>query len=407
MKLTKSGTVPLQKKLCDGVVPHIFKWTAVATPSSVKRKERIDRRKQMISAASGPDVITDDPDYHTGPEVEIPPSQISVEVDLESDNVNSRNDVSVSVATVSTSTQTPETRFSVDNFSNDPEAIHFYTGLEDYRKFTMLLDCLGPAAYSLDYYLNMTPPLPVRDQLFLTLIKLRQHKGHFELSRMFKLTVNGVTNVFVTWINFMYYELTKIHWWPERELVRYYCPEDFKRKYPKTRAILDGTECPIQKPKQPIAQKATFSSYKNRNTLKSVIGMTPGGLVSYISPAYGGSTSDRQVMERSNLAQMCDAGDSLMVDKGFNCDDLFIPYKVSINLPSFFKKQNRIAAATVIKDRQIASKRVHIERIVGLGKTYKILNQPLNNTESALGTEIITICYFLCNFRTTIMSEKA
>jgi hypothetical protein len=35
-----------------------------------------------------------------------------------------------------------------------------------------------------------------------------------------------------------------------------------------------------------------------------------------------------------------------------------------------------------MKDRKIASKRVHVERVIGSAKTYKILTQPLNQTES-------------------------
>ncbi|XP_070173745.1 uncharacterized protein [Littorina saxatilis] len=40
------------------------------------------------------------------------------------------------------------------------------------------------------------------------------------------------------------------------------------------------------------AQRASFSTYKNTNTVKAVVGATLGGLISYISATYGGSTSD-------------------------------------------------------------------------------------------------------------------
>ncbi|XP_062601204.1 uncharacterized protein LOC134262898 [Saccostrea cucullata] len=81
---------------------------------------------------------------------------------------------------------------------------------------------------------------------------------------------------------------------------------NFKAKFLKTRAILDATEFPIKKPSSPRAQQATFSTYKNRNTMKALIGCTPGGLISFISPAYSGSTSDRQIVERSSLKNLCD-----------------------------------------------------------------------------------------------------
>ena len=132
---------------------------------------------------------------------------------------------------------------------------------------------------------------------------------------MFEISEASVTKVFVTWVNFMFYQWSEIDMWPDKEIVNFYAPLDFKQKFPSTRLIIDGTECPIKKPKGPTSQQATFSTYKNRNTVKALIGCTPSGLVSYISPAYGGCTSDRQIVERSNLPFRCDSGDSIMADK--------------------------------------------------------------------------------------------
>jgi hypothetical protein len=201
----------------------------------------------------------------------------------------------------------------------------------------------------------------------------------------------------------MYRQWKEVMTWPERDLVHYFCPIDFKSKFPTTRIIIDGTECPIQKPKLPVAQQSSYSTYKNRNTIKILVGATPGGLVSYVSPAYGGSTSDRQIVERSSLAVLCDPGDSIMADKGFNVQDLFALNDVTINIPTFFSKKNRMSGKTVLRDRRISSKRVHIERIIGLAKTYKILTHPLNSTETKLASEITFVCFMLCNFKKCIV----
>ena len=143
-------------------------------------------------------------------------------------------------------------------------------------------------------------------------------------------------------------------------------------------------ECPMVKPKCPRAQQATFSTYKNRNTLKVVVGKSPGGLLSHIPAAYGGPASGRQLVERSDLSQKCSSNDSLMVDKGINVQDIFATYNVGINIPTFMTKKNKLSGITFIRDRKISSKRVHIERLIGLAKTYKILQKPMNNTEAAL-----------------------
>jgi hypothetical protein len=292
--------------------------------------------------------------------------------------------------------------FSVN--SMDEAAIHFYTGLETHAKFKMVLHSLGPAAYHLVYNRSSKPRLSIEDQFLLTLIKLRTHPTNTELSFFFAVDVMQVSNVFVTWVNFMYCQWKEINWWPSRELVRFYSPADFRKSFPKTRIIIDGTECPMSKPHQPVAQQATFSTYKNHNTMKVLVGVTPGGLISYVSEAYCGSTSDRQTIERSSIPRMCDPGDEIMADKGFNVDDLLLPYQVSLNIPTFFKKKNRMTGAAVMRDRRISSKRVHVERVIGLAKTYKILRHPMSPTESSMATQIITIVFLLCNFRRCIMA---
>lgn len=297
--------------------------------------------------------------------------------------------------------------FSVKDLMFDPKAMLFYTGMEDYEKFLLVLFVLGDCADSLSYFHGTSPSLSIEDQLFLTLIKLRQHKTNYELGRMFGISESSVTNIFVTWINFMAAEFGEIDWWPSKDTVHFYSPEDFRAKFPTTRVIIDGTECPIQKPKEPTAQQATYSTYKNRNTMKVLVGTTPGGLVSYVSSAYGGSASDRQICERSHLPAACEPGDSIMADKGFNVQDLFEESFVTINIPSFFTKKNRMSGGTVLKDRKIASKRVHVERIIGLAKTFKILREPMNNTESGLATQIISVCFYLCNFRPCIVPTTA
>ncbi|KAL3877459.1 hypothetical protein ACJMK2_035163 [Sinanodonta woodiana] len=47
--------------------------------------------------------------------------------------------------------------FSIQNIVNDPQGIHFYTGLENYQTFKFVLDTLGVAAYHLNYYDGILP----------------------------------------------------------------------------------------------------------------------------------------------------------------------------------------------------------------------------------------------------------
>lgn len=298
--------------------------------------------------------------------------------------------------------------FSLSNFSRDSDMVHFYTGLECYEKVICVLNSLGPAAYHLNYMYGAFNGLSTEDQFFLVLIRLRQYKTNLELSKLFSISQADAYNIFCTWIRFMSLQWRELDIWPSRDLVQFYSPIDFKKKFPSTRIIIDGTECPVKRPSMPVAQQSTFSTYKNRNTVKVLVGATPAGLVSYVSRAYGGSTSDRQIVERSNvLLSGCEPGDSIMADKGFDVQDIFATRNVRINIPTFFRKQNKITSNTVIRDRRISSKRVHIERIIGLGKTFKILTHALNFSETKLSSDIIFTCFMLCNFRRQIVPRDA
>ena len=66
-----------------------------------------------------------------------------------------------------------------------------------------------------------------------------------------------------------------------------------------------------------------------------------------------------------------------------------------------------MSCVIVIENRKISSKRVHIERIIGLAKTFKILQEPMNSSKTKLSSEIIYICFMLCNFKNCIVPSYA
>lgn len=228
---------------------------------------------------------------------------------------------------------------SIENFINDNECFMFYTGLASYTDFLHVLYSLCEAAFHLNYIYNLVQNLTIENQLFLTLIKLRQYKTNFELSKLFTVSTTTVENILLTWINFMSRQWREVNVWPDRDLVNFFAPRDFYSKFPTTRLIIDGTEIAVKKPKPPIAQQSTFSTYKNRNTVKVLVGSTPGGLTSFISTDYGGSASDRQLVERSPLLNLCEPGDLVMSDKGFNVQDVFASRDVTINFQHFLKSK--------------------------------------------------------------------
>ena len=57
-------------------------------------------------------------------------------------------------------------------------------------------------------------------------------------------------------------------------------------------------------------------------TWKSLIGISPAGIVTFVSDLYPGSISDKQIKKQSGLIDLCEEGDAIMADKGFLISDL-------------------------------------------------------------------------------------
>lgn len=131
-------------------------------------------------------------------------------------------------------------------------------------------------------------------------------------------------------------------------------PEVFKKEYPNTRIIIDATEFFIERPSSLLNQSCTFSNYKNRNTVKVLIGITPSGAISYVSQTYEGSISDRRLVELSGLLQLLEPGDEIMADKGFLIQDLLAPLGVRLNVPPLLESKKQMAIDDVVVTKKIA-----------------------------------------------------
>uniref|UniRef100_A0A8W8KAL4 THAP-type domain-containing protein n=1 Tax=Magallana gigas TaxID=29159 RepID=A0A8W8KAL4_MAGGI len=123
------------------------------------------------------------------------------------------------------------------------------------------------------------------------------------------------------------------------------------------------------------------------------------------------TASDRQIIECSNIikpeSNMFLPKDSIMADRGIMVQDLFAPMDVYVNTPTMLKGKSQLEPKDVVRDRRIASKRIHVERVIGLSKTYKILSHPLPSSKCVLGSRIVFVCFSLSNFRKPIVDGYA
>ena len=306
--------------------------------------------------------------------------------------------------------------FCIERFVDDDAAINFYTGFESYQMLHICFQYLGKSANHLKYWGKQPHTLSIENrgsgssrlltpinEFFLVLCRLRCGLMERDLAYRFGVSQPTVSRIFITWINFMYTKFKEVNIWPSRAQVLHFMPQSFKEFYPTTRCIIDATEIFIQSPSDPIAQQLTFSSYKNHNTFKALIGITPSGTICFVSKLYGGSISDRELTQKSGLLDLLEPGDSVMADKGFTIADLTERCGVTLNIPPM-KHDDQFTERELLTTRRIASLRIHVERAIGKIKNFKILNDIPNNM-ARIADQIFFVCAMLSIFDPPLCSK--
>jgi hypothetical protein len=296
----------------------------------------------------------------------------------------------------------------VTQIENDDTKVSFYTGFPSYKHFKACFDFLGPAVDHLEYRdsLKVLPKskkgrprsLSPIDEFFLTLVRLRLGLLEQDLAYRFGISQSTVSRIFTTWINFIYIQFKQLPIWPPKEIINAYMPQPFKDLYPTIRIIIDATEVYVQKSSLPELQQRTFSMYKNHNTYKGLIGISPSGAVIFISKLYPGSISDKELTRQSGLLDLLQAGDSVMADRGFDISDDLALRGISLNIPPFLRGKSQLSNGELIQTRRIASLRIHVERSMERLKNYHIFDGVLPLSLMDVTDQMFFVCAVLTNF---------
>jgi len=252
-------------------------------------------------------------------------------------------------------------QFSLDKIKGDDAAILFYTGFPNYNALMSFYDYLKPKLDKIQYWKgekrlkesqpyqvdDKNKPGPSRkltylDEMLLVLMRLKAGLFLQDLADRFGISTSLASRICITWINLLYLELKDLFPFPSQELVRKNMPQEFA-EYPTTRIILDCSEILIQRPSAMLAQSETWSDYKHHNTWKVLVGVTPNGQVSYLSDLWGGRVSDKQITRESGVLDLLEAGDNVMVDRGFDISNI-VPNGVSVNIPPFLAGRDQLTA---------------------------------------------------------------
>lgn len=136
-------------------------------------------------------------------------------------------------------------------------------------------------------------------------------------------------------------------------------------------------------------------------------GVSPGGIITYVSEPYGGRASDKTIFEQSDLIlKMERFEDAIMVDKGFLIDDICEQFKIKLIRPPFLKNQKQLTTEQANLNSKIAAARVHIERANQRIKIFKILSSKLKWPLVSKIKDIFIIACGITNLSSPILADS-
>ncbi len=138
-----------------------------------------------------------------------------------------------------------------------------------------------------------------------------------------------------------------------------------------------------------------------------MIGITPRGQITFLSQPYGGNTSDRHIAEQEILDKI-EPGDAVMVDRGFDICDLLLQCGGKLHIPPFTRKTENgkgraLNQSEILKTRERASLRIHVEHAIQRMKTFRILTKKVSFNLWPLLHQILVIVTFFCSLQPPLL----
>ena len=231
--------------------------------------------KIMVDSSTQTDPVVDTPVPS-----KLETAEVSIQVD-ESSQPQTLESTCISCS-VQTDKITEALLFSDPSIRNDDEKVLFYTGLPNYATLLLVLEFITSGITA------SRGALTTFQELFLVLMKLRLNLEEKDLAYRFGIHQSTVSRIFKKWIALMARQLAPLIRWPTTDEVRTTMPMAFRKFFSKCICIIDCTEVFIDWPSDLKVRAQTWSNYKQHNTVKFLIAVTPQGTISFVSKAWGG-----------------------------------------------------------------------------------------------------------------------
>lgn len=172
--------------------------------------------------------------------------------------------------------------------------------------------------------------------------------------------------------------------------------KEFMEKFPDVeRVIIDGTERPVNRPKDPEKRKTQYSGKKKRHTRKNtIVTNETGKRILCLGYTADGSVHDKKDLTTTGFIDGIPPDIPIDVDLGYkgleNEDD-------RIHIPTRKPRNGELTSPQKEANKTISSRRVVIEHKIGHVKRYRCVSDVYRNRRPMFDDAIMLTCCGLSN----------
>ena len=110
-----------------------------------------------------------------------------------------------------------------------------------------------------------------------------------------------------------------------------------------------------------------------------------------------------QINKSSGFFNKVSVGDCILADRGFNIKEELSALGATLKIPSFTKGKKQQSGGEVDTSRQLSSVQIHVERVLGRIKKFRLLQTTLPLTQVDLLDDIMVIVCGLVNINNSVV----
>lgn len=306
----------------------------------------------------------------------------------------------------------------------DNDKVKLYTGFPNFGTFKGFFKVLLPRARRMRFWRAHRTPvgrkkrvykatpkrhgpprqLPLISEFLMTLMRLRLGLLEEVLGDMFGVSPDYCSRTLISWIKFLAIEWRCLVFPPTREQVQDTLPKAFRSR-PQVRYIIDGTEVFCQGTGDFRLQVLLWSNYKHHHTAKFLVAIAPNGHISFVSKAFGGHITDKEICVASGFYDILEDYDEVMADRGFPIAMELNTRHCTLRVPKGRRGIDQFAKEDIHQIKQVANTRIHVERAIKRIKTFVILQGDVTFAVLPQMSDIMLICCAICNTLPPLIRE--